>query len=165
MCWFSILSIDILRSLFLPLQSTIDLPSLQPLQQELQKLPLYSFWNLGQDASLCFHSIDDVLHSTHPEISAICGQFKQVVGNEIQEQLKEDEEIEVSGLNALIVQIHQLESSVDPFVKNIHLESNNQLSFFMELYGKLLTGLPDVTYEDFQRMDSFFNLVANQNVL
>ena len=150
--------------------TTSLLPIQHDLNEMIKSLPLASFWKLPSEMQTVFLCVDDVFQSENTAIQNICQQCCNLVAShencDVNELLSEDENIEVGGLNALLIRIHQLPEEVEVEQENVtYTEERNQLAFFMQLYGSLISNLPDVTYNDFVRMDSFYEHIINHPVL
>ena len=118
-----------------------------------------AFWGLGSSSSVVLHSIDDVKSCVIPEVKTVYSEFHntfeqyQQQWNEIGDEnnfFEVDEDIRHSVLDVNAVQ-QQLPS--------------DQILFFRNLYGDLIANLPDVTHEDFMKMDLFFNRINENHVL
>lgn len=143
----------------------------------VHRLPISQCWGFHSE-SLHYESFDEVFKSEVLEVQYLCQQYHQAFsshGEEIKYEEKEylllDESILSTGIAGLTCQIQHLCSDglqlpvESANTDQLHKASNEQFSFFMDLYGDLIANLPDVTSDDFSRMKSFSEKICNANVL
>lgn len=167
---------------------------LEDCQQEINKMlhliDIKAFWGLGSSSSVILHSIDDVKTCVIPEVKTVYSEFHntfeqyQQQWNDIGDEkyfFEMDEDIRYSGFNAVLLSIHQLEDHIQlTHLVNEEISASHsildvntvqqqlpsdQISFFRYLYGDFIANLPDVTHEDFMKMDLFFNRINENHVL